>query len=218
MEYTMPRTQSMPPYTTEFPDLTQQGETQIGPGGTVSTNSYQEMFARLIGRYVICDFLIGTNTLYTRDGILTAVGQSYFLLYDPRTQATTSCDLYSLKFTTSFPQGVDVAQLMDMAPEQRNAYAQQLMNRHDGRMRILADTGMPGAPLQQVTPNQTGWQQPTWQQSSAGWQQPSRQQQSARGIAWEQAGRNGQYSMPASAQVNKANITEDSLPVMVILD
>ena len=35
-----------------------------------------------------------------------SVGSSFFILTDPCTNAETTCDLYSLKFVTSYPEGV----------------------------------------------------------------------------------------------------------------
>ncbi len=76
-----------------------------GTMGKVSPTNYHEIISALIGRYVICEFLIGTNSIHTQDGILTQVGQNYFLLFDAINEAFVSCDLYALKFVTFFPAG-----------------------------------------------------------------------------------------------------------------
>lgn len=68
----------------------------------VSVENYQEMMSQLIGSYVITELLIGVDRLVLRQGYLTAVGPSYYILYDPEPGASTVCDIYSLKFITFF--------------------------------------------------------------------------------------------------------------------
>ncbi|RCX07808.1 hypothetical protein DFR58_1497 [Anaerobacterium chartisolvens] len=55
-----------------------------------------------IGKRVRVDFLIGTNTLTDRSGILVGVGTSYILLRSETLGSVTMCDLYSIKFVTFF--------------------------------------------------------------------------------------------------------------------
>ena len=64
--------------------------------------SWQQILASNIGEYCYIDFLIGTQNLVRREGILYNVGVSFVVLYDPRAQAYEVCDLYSIKFVT-FP-------------------------------------------------------------------------------------------------------------------
>lgn len=72
----------------------------------VDTRSLQENLSKVIGRFVVCKCLIGTNNITTVTGILKSVGTSFFILTDPCTNTETTCDLYSLKFVTSYPEGV----------------------------------------------------------------------------------------------------------------
>ena len=66
--------------------------------GTVSDDSLQEILSKGIGRFVICEMLIGVEDMVTRQGLLTSVGKSYFVLYNETNSVSTVCDIYSLKF------------------------------------------------------------------------------------------------------------------------
>lgn len=55
-----------------------------------------------IGRRVQAEFLIGTNTMVTKDGYLVGVGSNYMLINEIGTKTITAGDFYTLKFI-SFP-------------------------------------------------------------------------------------------------------------------
>ena len=59
-----------------------------------------------IGKLMRVEFLIGTNNLVDRIGILEDVGASYILLSSFENDSLVYCDIYSIKFitisTTSF--------------------------------------------------------------------------------------------------------------------
>lgn len=76
--------------------------TPSAPSSQVSVENFQEMLSNLIGSYVITELLIGVDRLVLRQGYLTAVGPSYYILYDPEPRSSTVCDIYSLKFVTYF--------------------------------------------------------------------------------------------------------------------
>lgn len=57
-----------------------------------------------IGKRVRITFLLGTNTLQDRTGILTTVGISYVILKEESTGELTLGDIYSIKFVNIFPQ------------------------------------------------------------------------------------------------------------------
>ena len=59
----------------------------------------------------VCKFLIGTGETVSVKGYLRSVGSSFFVLLDPCTNAETTCDLYSLKFITAYPEGVPECQM-----------------------------------------------------------------------------------------------------------
>jgi len=61
-----------------------------------------EQLQTAIGYYVSCDFLIGTQIIETRDGILAKVGTNFLTLYQPDLERYIVCDLYALKFITIY--------------------------------------------------------------------------------------------------------------------
>ena len=69
----------------------------------VDTKTLQERICKSMGRFVVC---IGTGETISVSGILQSVGSSFFVLLDPCTNAETTCDLYSLKLITAYPEGV----------------------------------------------------------------------------------------------------------------
>lgn len=77
----------------------------------VDTKTLQETLCNAVGRFVVCKFLIGTGESVSVKGYLRSVGNSFFVLLDPCTNAETTCDLYSLKFITAYPQGVPECQM-----------------------------------------------------------------------------------------------------------
>ena len=69
-------------------------------GMNAGSNSLQQLLANNIGKYVICELLIGLRSMTVREGVLAEVGRDYFVLSSPNSGNLTSCDLYSLKFVT----------------------------------------------------------------------------------------------------------------------
>lgn len=64
-------------------------------------NIYTPAFLRQqIGKLVRVEFLIGTNNLVDRIGILEDVGASYILLRSLESNTTVYADIYSIKFVT----------------------------------------------------------------------------------------------------------------------
>ncbi len=68
----------------------------------ILTNAiYTPAFLRTqIGKLMRVEFLIGTNNLTDRIGILQDVGASYILLRSVESDNITYCDIYSIKFIT----------------------------------------------------------------------------------------------------------------------
>ena len=68
----------------------------------ILTNSiYTPAFLReQIGKLMRVEFLIGTNNLVDRIGILEDVGASYILLRSLESDSLVYCDIYSIKFVT----------------------------------------------------------------------------------------------------------------------
>ena len=106
---------------TGLPELNQMYQTPVKPGPSLSPNvdtsllpidvsdqpmpsnggnvQYLNGFLRTqIGRRVLVEFLIGTNTLVDRSGILLAVGANYILINETETDDILACDFYNIKF------------------------------------------------------------------------------------------------------------------------
>lgn len=67
--------------------------------------SLQQFLADNLGEYVVVEFLIGTQTLVQKAGILYAVGTSVMTLYQELSQTFITCDLFSIKFVTFYLPG-----------------------------------------------------------------------------------------------------------------
>ena len=61
-----------------------------------------EQLQTAIGYFVSCEFLIGTQIIETRDGILAKIGTNFLTLYQPDLERYIVCDLYALKFITIY--------------------------------------------------------------------------------------------------------------------
>ncbi len=78
------------------------------PEGYQEMLSYNELqylngFIRTqIGKMAQVDFLIGSNTMVTKTGILIAVGINFIILKEAETGAALTCDYYTIKFITFY--------------------------------------------------------------------------------------------------------------------
>ena len=67
--------------------------------------SMQEILADNLGQYVMCEFLIGTQGMSRKEGLLYAVNRGYVVLYDETAQTFVVCDIFSIKFVTFYMPG-----------------------------------------------------------------------------------------------------------------
>lgn len=67
--------------------------------------SMQQMLSDNLGQFVVIDFLIGTETLDTRQGILYSVGRAYVTLFEEISRTYIVCDIFSVKFVTFYEPG-----------------------------------------------------------------------------------------------------------------
>ena len=67
--------------------------------------SLQQFLADNMGEYVIVEFLVGTQTMTQKAGVLYAVGSSVLTLYEEVSQTFITCDIFSVKFVTFFLPG-----------------------------------------------------------------------------------------------------------------
>ena len=84
-----------------LPSYTPPTSVSISP----DNRSYQQLLASSKGRFVVCSFLIGTNHITTLSGYLVNVGPNYFILRNPCNGVEITCDIYSLKFVSVYPEG-----------------------------------------------------------------------------------------------------------------
>lgn len=66
--------------------------------------SFQETLSMNTGNYVIVEFLVGTNNLTTKSGILYSVSSKTLVLYQSSIDAYIVCDIFNVKFVTFVDQ------------------------------------------------------------------------------------------------------------------
>ena len=62
--------------------------------------SMQQVLQENVGKFVIVEFLIGTGSLTSRQGMLYYVGAQFLVLYDEFEARFVVCDIFSVKFVT----------------------------------------------------------------------------------------------------------------------
>lgn len=67
--------------------------------------SMQQFLADNLGTYVVIEFLIGTQAVTRKSGVLYAVGTSVVTLYEEISQTFVTCDIFSIKFVTFYLPG-----------------------------------------------------------------------------------------------------------------
>ena len=78
---------------------------EIAPGSPtlLSTEYTQGYLKTQIGKNMRVTFLLGTNLIQDRNGILEKVGISYIILKEAETNNSVLCDIYSIKFVNIRP-------------------------------------------------------------------------------------------------------------------
>ena len=85
--------------------------------------SMQQVLQENIGNYVIVDFLIGTNGLETRQGVLYTVASQFLVLFDDINLRYVVCDIFSVNFVTFLLPGYRPGQVRQTALEQLRSQA-----------------------------------------------------------------------------------------------
>lgn len=87
------------------PQTPQQPDFEQAPGSPLIQDTlYTQGYLRTqIGKRVKIFFLIGTNIVQDREGVLTDVGISFIILKEIDTNYKILCDIYSIKFVTIYP-------------------------------------------------------------------------------------------------------------------
>jgi hypothetical protein len=88
----------------QFPTTTGGPTFQTEPTPTVQNDiGYTQGWLKTqIGKYIKIEFLIGTNMLIDREGVLKEVGISYIVIQESGTNDLVMCDIYSIKFVRIF--------------------------------------------------------------------------------------------------------------------
>lgn len=79
--------------------------------------SLQQILSRNIGEYVVVEFLIGTQMIMRKQGLLYMVGTSYVTLYDDQQREYIICDLFSIKFVYFYYPGDRPRQNFNILPQ-----------------------------------------------------------------------------------------------------
>ena len=67
--------------------------------------SMQAILAQNIGEYVVIEFLIGTEQMIRKQGMLYFMGRSFVTLYDEDVNNFIVCDIFSVKFVYFYMPG-----------------------------------------------------------------------------------------------------------------
>ncbi len=67
--------------------------------------SMQKILSENTGEYVVIEFLIGTERIMRKQGILYFVGTSYVTLFDDEFNNFIVCDIFSIKFVYFYYPG-----------------------------------------------------------------------------------------------------------------
>jgi hypothetical protein len=91
--------ETMPQDMAQQSAMTQSGASRAMPAA--QDMSYLSGYlSQNIGKSVLAEFVVGTNSFLDKSGVLRSVGANYFVLEDFFSHALTVCDLYSVKFVT----------------------------------------------------------------------------------------------------------------------
>ena len=75
-------------------------ETQQGPPPASERGYIPNYLRSNIGKNIRAEYIIGMDQFTDRTGILTEVGNNYFVIHDVNSRTDIMCDLYSVKFVT----------------------------------------------------------------------------------------------------------------------
>lgn len=107
------RDNSVPPPEMEFPPQ-QDFDTPEMRG------SIQHILSTAIGNYALIEFLIGTEQMMRKQGILYQVGTSFVTLYDDTVRNFIVCDLFSIKFVYFYFPGDRPRRYFNTLPQAPN--------------------------------------------------------------------------------------------------
>ena len=82
--------------------------------------STQKILSDNIGEFVVIEFLIGTERIVRKQGVIYFVGTSYVVLYDEYHNNYIMCDIYSVKFVYFYHPGERPNRNYNVLPQIRN--------------------------------------------------------------------------------------------------
>ena len=65
----------------------------------------QQILSENLGQFVVIEFLIGTQAMTEKMGILYSVGRGFVVLYEELQNRYVVCDIFSIKFVTFYEPG-----------------------------------------------------------------------------------------------------------------
>ena len=68
--------------------------------------SMQQILSENLGQFVVIEFLIGTQAMTEKMGILYSVGRGFVVLYEELQNRYVVCDIFSIKFVTFYEPGI----------------------------------------------------------------------------------------------------------------
>lgn len=96
---------ALPGFNAPQPQTSSPANFEKAPGSPtdLDTEYTQGYLKTQIGKRMRITFLIGSNMIQDREGILVNVGISYVLLNETSTKNLVVCDIYSIKFVNIYP-------------------------------------------------------------------------------------------------------------------
>ncbi|MDD6236369.1 MAG: hypothetical protein PUB00_03195 [Clostridiales bacterium] len=83
--------------------------------------SMQQILSQQIGEYVVIEFLIGTERIMRKQGVLVHVGRSYVTLFDDMVNDYIVCDIFSVKFVYFYYPGQRPNRNYNLLPNVNNS-------------------------------------------------------------------------------------------------
>ena len=83
--------------------------------------SMQQILSQQIGEYVVIEFLIGTERIMRKQGVLVHVGRSFVTLFDDMVNDYIVCDIFSVKFVYFYYPGQRPNRNYNLLPNANNS-------------------------------------------------------------------------------------------------
>lgn len=115
-----PQTGTMPPLSTAkmqpVATIAMPSEEQIDFNSPGMQGTIQQSLSENLGLYAVIEFVVGTQDMARKEGILYSVGRTYVVLYDQNDEIFILCDIFSVKFVTLYLPGRRPWRVDDLPP------------------------------------------------------------------------------------------------------